>query len=104
MGDILDYVGVSGTAFVYPDDFRGLDARPASRRWRRLVISLEDDQGVQATHYYAWATEATRRFILELCAADGSVGVLIFARWDPWSIIHVQVTEPGAVQRHMSPA
>jgi hypothetical protein len=102
--DVGDYHALTGTAFVYPDDFPRLDARPASRRWRRLVVPIEDGQGVQATHYLAWPTETTRRHVLTLCAMPGTVDVQLLAHWDPWSIIHVQVTKPGAVQGPGRPA
>jgi hypothetical protein len=102
--DIDDYQPTIGTAFIYPDDFLRFETRPASRRWRRrLVIPLDVGQGVQATHYLAWPTERSRRHLAELGAHPRTVDVQIFSRWDPWSIVHVEVTEPGAEQHTPGP-
>ena len=96
--DVEDYQATIGIGFIYPDDLPRFDPRPAGRRWRRLVVPLADGQGVQATHYLAWPTEVTRRYVDAMRALPGTVEVRMLDQWEPWSIVHVQVTEPGAVQ------
>jgi hypothetical protein len=97
---IDDIQFTSGIGFTYPDQFDGFEEKPASRRWRPIEVPLAEDQGVQASHFLARPTVASRRYIAGLCEVSGTVEVHIVSDWEPWSVIHVQVTEPGAVQRH----
>ncbi len=90
-----DYEPTSGLLFTYPEDFDRFP--PATRRLRnRLTVPLEVRQGVQGHHYLAWPTERTRAHLLELCALPHTVAVWICSTWEPWSVMVVSVTKPGA--------
>ncbi len=96
--DIEDFMQTTGLGFTYPDDFFRFPTASTRSHWKRLVVPLEIGQGVQIEHYLAWPTKHTRQFLSSLSTIPGTFDVWIVDRWEPWSIVHLKVTEPRAEQ------
>ena len=96
--DIEHFSLTTGIGFIYPDDFPSFAAASHRSSWQRLVVPLAAGQGVQAMHYLARPTNATRKYLAQLSAMDGTFEIRIIDRWEPWSVVHVSVTKPGALQ------
>jgi hypothetical protein len=92
--EIDTYQLAGGSGYLYREDVRGYPEAKARKGVDRLAIDLLPDEGAQIGHYLVRAGDSGSAFVASMAAGSDRTMIWVCARWDPWSVVVAQSSNP----------